>query len=357
MDSPGPEPANPTRTASGAGVPPPWLQDVDRAAQHLARLSLETDAQAALITRGSALWAYAGELSQAELAELARLIETGLEGLETGDLARFVRLSESGGEFMLYSTNLVDDLILSLAFDAATRFSEIRSQAFKLSRALATIPNGEAAAEAPGGVSGPLPGLDAAETARIESPGFDHPGWNEFEFEAETAGGGMERTTEAGEVQPDRAAEGGLPAENEPATEAFFLDPVSPAIHNISLACVLVPRIPLHRLIGDLKEALEVRMPQICLAYGWRLNDMAVHPDRLLWVVNLPPDFSATFMLDSVRRLTSERIFERSPVLKAENPSGDFWAPGYMILASPRLPSDDAVAKYIRRTRSWQGYR
>jgi DNA-binding NtrC family response regulator len=42
----------------------PWLQDVSRAAQHLTRLTLESSAQAALITRGDNLWAYAGQLSE-----------------------------------------------------------------------------------------------------------------------------------------------------------------------------------------------------------------------------------------------------------------------------------------------------
>src|SRR5262245_46910422 len=40
------------------------LQDVTKAAQHLTRLTLESSAQAALITRKDALWSYAGQLSQ-----------------------------------------------------------------------------------------------------------------------------------------------------------------------------------------------------------------------------------------------------------------------------------------------------
>jgi REP element-mobilizing transposase RayT len=155
----------------------------------------------------------------------------------------------------------------------------------------------------------------------------------------------------------DPSMERNLPSERQPLPDSLFLDPVSPAIHNISFACVLIPRLPLHRLIGDLKVDLENWMQQISLGFGWRLSDLAVHPDRLLWVINLPPDYSASFMLDTVRRVTSERIFERYPTLKTDNLSGEFWAPGYMVLASGRLPADEPVAKYIRRTRAWQGYR
>src|SRR6185436_1150339 len=48
-----------------------WLQDVTKAAQHLTRLTLESSAQAALITRKDNLWAYAGQLSQNAAKELA----------------------------------------------------------------------------------------------------------------------------------------------------------------------------------------------------------------------------------------------------------------------------------------------
>ena len=53
-----------TTTQSTASPALPWLSDPTRAAQHLTRLTLESSAQAALITRKSDLWAYAGSLSQ-----------------------------------------------------------------------------------------------------------------------------------------------------------------------------------------------------------------------------------------------------------------------------------------------------
>ena len=339
-------------------MPPPWLQDVNRAAQHLARLSMETDAQAALITRGNDLWAYAGELSQGALDELADSVGAAQKRIESGDLARFIRLRENSGEYMLYSTLLVENLILSLAFDAATRFSEIRSQAFQLARALSTIPNGEQ----PGAdlpevkFSGSGPESEPALDLEPQLPAVEMVGTGEEESPAESAEESRGLPPED-EPQPDPPVERFVPTENQTSTEAVFLDPVSPAIYNISFACVLIPRIPLHRLLGDLKDDLETWMSEICLSYGWRLSELAVHPDRLLWVVNMPPDNSASFMLETIRRQTSGQIFEQKPALSEENRSGDFWAPGYMILASARLPADEPVAKYIRRTRSWQGYR
>jgi hypothetical protein len=70
----------------------PWLSDVTKAAQHLTRLTLESSAQAALITRRHNLWAYAGQLSQDAAKELATTVTRHWDGQKGSDLLRFVRL-------------------------------------------------------------------------------------------------------------------------------------------------------------------------------------------------------------------------------------------------------------------------
>src|SRR5688572_745476 len=116
----------------------PWLQDVTKAAQHLTRLTLESSAQAALITRGAHLWAYAGQLSQGAAKELAMTITRHWDGQKGSDLLRFVRLEATKAEHMLYATRLADDVVLALVFDAETPFSTIRTQAGQLVNLLST---------------------------------------------------------------------------------------------------------------------------------------------------------------------------------------------------------------------------
>src|SRR3990172_7940661 len=62
------------RPQGDAEPTPAWMNDVSKAAQHLTRLTLASSAQAALITRGGDLWAYAGGLSQEAAKELARIV-------------------------------------------------------------------------------------------------------------------------------------------------------------------------------------------------------------------------------------------------------------------------------------------
>src|SRR5215208_5104200 len=143
-------------TSSNSALP--WLQDVTKAAQHLTRLTLESSAQAALITRGDNLWAYAGQLSQGAAKELAVAVTRHWDGQKGSDLLRFVRLEATKAEHMLYATRLADDVVLALVFDAETPFSTIRTQAGQLAHSLSITPVEEAErAEAPVEKQKPLP--------------------------------------------------------------------------------------------------------------------------------------------------------------------------------------------------------
>src|SRR5512145_118567 len=116
----------------------PWLSDANKAAQHLTRLTLESSAQAALITRKENLWAYAGQLSQSAAKELGITVTRHWDGQKGSDLLRFVRLEATKAEHMLYATRLADDVVLALVFDAETPFSTIRTQAGQLVNRLST---------------------------------------------------------------------------------------------------------------------------------------------------------------------------------------------------------------------------
>ncbi len=112
------------------------VDDVNKAAQHLTRLTLESSAQAALITREKEVWAYAGQLSQSAAQEVAKTVSRNWDKEKGGDLLRFVRLESTKAEHMLYATPLSEGMLLAMVFDAETPFSTIRSQASQLASAL-----------------------------------------------------------------------------------------------------------------------------------------------------------------------------------------------------------------------------
>jgi REP element-mobilizing transposase RayT len=398
----------------------PWLQDVTRAAQHLTRLTLESSAQAALITRGDSLWAYAGQLSQGAAKELAIAVTRHWDGQKGSDLLRFVRLEATKAEHMLYATRLADDVVLALVFDAETPFSTIRSQAGQLVNRLSTqttevaepplsqkslpashdvpteyiedesnqdldIPSiadilSDVPPPRPDRVS-PLPSGEQEDFAPPPSPSRSR----QYSRESSPAvhandllvsNQDNEQTVEhvvedfdatmpsKSRKRPETPVRRPMPSELDETrphsiTEVagrVMLEPISPGLYNLTYACLLVPRFSNHYLTGDMADRVSEWLPQICIAFGWRLEYLAVRPEYVQWVLNVPPATSPGYLMRIVRQQTSEKIFTEFPKLKRENPSGDFWAPGYLIMGGTQPHPPQLVKDYIKQTRTRQGY-
>jgi hypothetical protein len=56
-----------------------------------------------------------------------------------------------------------------------------------------------------------------------------------------------------------------------------------------------------------------------------------------------------------MRQQVSVKIFEDFPRFKKENPSGDFWAPGYLIMGGSHPPPVQIIKEFIAQTRQRQG--
>jgi len=56
-----------------------------------------------------------------------------------------------------------------------------------------------------------------------------------------------------------------------------------------------------------------------------------------------------------VREQTSLHVLTDFPRLKRENHSGDFWAPGYLIIWGSQPHPIEIIQRFIRQTRQQQG--
>jgi REP element-mobilizing transposase RayT len=431
-----------------------WLQDVNKAAQRLTRLTLESSAQAALITRGKSLWAYAGGLSQETANELVQIVSRSSDEQNGGDLLRFARLETTRAEHMLYATTLAEGVVLALVFDAETPFSTIRSQANLLARSLEVektgaikpsvpeptpnvrvnepvsnprlnelvpdvhvtepVPTDESDVgmptiseiisdipvpipkPAPRPVATPTPApqpalrVDAVNKAeadvkkikadqstletRASAPLSDaHVISREsplFSSHDSTVGETVRQELQGLDVTvPTRAKRPATPVrppqpgemdETRPHLDAevdgiIGLEPASPALYKLNYACLLVPRLKMHYLAGDVASELSEFLPYICVAFGWRLEFMAVRPEYLQWVVSVPPNTAPGHVMRVIREQTSEKLFKEFPRMEKENPSGDFWAPGYLIMGGTQPHPQQLVKEYIKQTRDRQG--
>ncbi len=408
-----PKPSRSNPSAAGKNDELTWLSDANKAAQHLTRLTLESAAQAALITRKGSLWAYAGQLSQEAARELTIAVTRHWDGQKGSDLLRFVRLESTKAEHMLYATRVADEVVLALVFDAETPFSTIRLQAGQLVNRLSTPGLTEALEPLreqeplPASHEAPTQFTDEEETSDPEIPNIasilqdvpppspalenkhpkpeqsgTHPSQHysresspavhvddlvvpksndqTVEHVVEELDATMPSKSRRRPETPVRRPAPGELDETRPhsITEVagrVMLEPITPGLYNLTYACLLVPRFTSHYLTGDLSDRLSEWIPQICVAFGWRLEYLAVRPEYVQWVVNVPPSASPGYLMRIMRQQTSEKIFAEFPRLKKENPSGDFWAPGYLIMGGTQPHPPQLVKDYIRQTRIRQG--
>ena len=145
------------------------------------------------------------------------------------------------------------------------------------------------------------------------------------------------------------------PHSMDEADERIILEPVSPGVYNLTYACLLVPRFSSHYLTGDVADRLSEWLPNICVAFGWRLEYLAIRPEYLQWVANVPPATSPGYLMRVIRQQTSEKVFADLTRFKKENPSGDFWAPGYLIMGGTKPHPSQLVKDYIQQIRQRQG--
>jgi REP element-mobilizing transposase RayT/CheY-like chemotaxis protein len=376
-----------------------WLGDVSKAAQYLTRLTLESSAQAALMTKQGELWAYAGQLSQGAAKELAEIVGGQWDEQGSSNLLRFVRLEATKAEHVLYATQAADDFILALVFDAETPFGTIRSQANRLIQSMSATESADIS-EIPipessprpeirnsqleitpdsdgsqdgiqrGSSSGKTRAAPSRRSGREASPVISFKDLirprQPVDLETEVPEQGANLLEELEATMPARPTTSVYVPEGDQVDETrphplsevpgrIILEPVSPALYNLSYACLLVPRLNTHYLTGDLAAHISDWLPQICVIFGWRLEYMSIRPEYLQWVVNVPPATSPAHLMRVIRRQTSEKIFEEFGRIKKENPSGDFWAPGYLILGGTQPHPPQLVNDYINQTRQRQG--
>jgi REP element-mobilizing transposase RayT/CheY-like chemotaxis protein len=401
MDNLFPTPQSPdSMPVSGeSGNDPPWLSDVTRAAQHLTSLTLGSSAQAALITRNDQLWAYAGQLPQSATGELTETVSRYWDRQEETDLVRFIRLASTDAEHMLYATRLTKDMVLALIFDAETPFSTIRTQASQLVHSLSALPSekqntieqdDDEVPSAPISASlsdipspNPKAGVKAAALNSIQesNPAISLSSAPPLHFSREVSPAlPIDQLASIDQVAPfidedktvdtQEIARKSKTRKNEPAQDTrgearpsspnvtarrIILEPVSGSVYNLDYACLLAPRFTQHNLIGDLSDNLSGWVQEICIAFGWRLEYISVRPEYLLWIVNVPPATSPGYLMRIMRQHTSERIFTEFPRFKKENPSGDFWAPGYLLMGGSQPPPAQLINDFITQTRQRQG--
>jgi hypothetical protein len=363
-----------------------WLNNAVLATKYLNLLIEKSFAQEALLIQNQSLWSFAGQLTEDAVYELEGKINTSYTGGIKTDIIRYIKLETSQTEFALYATIIAIGVILALVFDPDVPLSIIRKRTVEFSDQLFS-----------GG--GNLP----VRAKSIGDEKYNNMGMNSFssrqqgnsfhKSDNDPVAIGMRNYSENNSLEPMGTARqfhnpndqkgyqgsinninieeltplssfsGRVPKVENPRyppqpldhQSSYFNEMMSDIPHNLSYSCLIIPRFPSHRLTKEKGDLLSDWLKKINISFGWRLEELEVQPEYVRWTTILPPSVAPTNYLDTIRRETSKRIFSYFPPFKEENPSGDYWAPGSLIIEGRNMISDQLALAFTKQNRQKYG--
>jgi REP element-mobilizing transposase RayT len=139
------------------------------------------------------------------------------------------------------------------------------------------------------------------------------------------------------------------------SSESVFLEPVQPEAYELSYTCLLIPRLPSHKLKAELANNLPQWLQRICVLYNWQVEFITVEPDYFQWGLRVVPSTQTGQFMQEIREGTSELILSTFEHIRNENSTDDFWASGYLVVLGTRPHPKEMIEQYIRLSRRQQG--
>jgi CheY-like chemotaxis protein/REP element-mobilizing transposase RayT len=393
---------------------PAWYMDEVLATKNLVAATSNMVVQEAILVSNTGILAHSGELSKDAVEECSRLVRRYWGDNSTADLIKPVRLQTTSKNHLLSATVLAVGIILALTFDSETPFDILRSQTRYLTGVLKnprlTLPEVHILPKSPeaqvqvANKPAPLAPLefisddfDITRPAYSESMPdlqFDKPAGSQGKAVLRQDSSDLDpyRNPDVGDLtttSPVCAAEAHAaeresqtawtgptqPQPRNPYTQTSFvihenqpvetnspinvtgvmtrssLGPTDPSLFDVYYACLLVPRIKTHELDGDCASFLRAELPNIFLAYSWRLEEIVIDPSYLQWVVRIPPTIAPAAHIKVIRRDSSKMILSNFARFNRNEFLRDFWSPGYLLGGGRHLIPEAEIAEFIKMNR------
>jgi DNA-binding NarL/FixJ family response regulator/REP element-mobilizing transposase RayT len=347
--------------------------------KQLTDLSVDTIALAIIVLHRKQLLTYKGVMPYPSVQEITDLINRysktspqylqkevllGVQKSGNGDMIRFIELQSIQGKFILYVISLTKERMLALVFNQDTRFNKIRLETRQITKKLIETQFETTTVS----ISSDTELLEPQKRDGGSNlpPSIPHlePIVEDKFVESIPSVQSIEKGYVEGHELDDQTAGEPLSIDlkgNESADHAVSLNEArsgfSPTSygHYITYSCLLIPRMPQHLLTSNLASYLFKWMGQLCLAYGWRLEHLSIHPNHIQIVTGASLTNSPAYIVRTLRNKTSQYIFNHFPPLTDENPSGDFWAPGFFISGGRQTIQPHLINQYINEIREHQG--
>jgi CheY-like chemotaxis protein len=311
------------------------LIDVDRAAQYLTTLTLESSANAAMLINKNdrTLIASAGHLDQAEVNSLLHSVSEHWAKNESGAQVQIV------GEQLLYSTLVTSGVIIAMVFQAQTPLSMIRKQAKHAAGILKS-----SSKEEPRTIT---------ETVERESP----PTGATTELPES-----LDSFPSFPKVPLASSPESPDPFPSLPKVPLFPSPESSPnlkrtahGLYAMAYTFLIVPRLAYNELKGDLRDHLNAALRQIASSYDWQVTALDVQAHSVAISVGCPPRDAPEYGSRASMRGCAERVLNDFPRIARDHGRHPaiLWSHNYWATSAQKFSRDD-IEKLVEYQRKEQ---
>jgi CheY-like chemotaxis protein len=275
-------------------------------AVQLTQLTVDSTAQATVLTRGGELLASAGQLAQTAINGVVASISQAWQGAsdDGNALIRFIHVP-GVGDYLLYSTRTVETMTLSMLFPGETPLRIIRQQARNLLKALESVPEP------------PADQVEAARTLPSRPTGLRAPE-------------GLHQAVDTAGV--------------EPAAEVVPAAPPAPPRAEGPYAAYSFVWLPRANMISPETSGILLEwVNAIAASHAWQVQGYEIQPTYVSLQVSIPANETPTATVETLMRETAARA--NDPVL---------WADAYYIVAPGRAVTQQEIASFMEYRRDSQ---
>ena len=287
---------------------------VAQLAVNFTQISMETAAEATILTRYKEVVAYAGGLTNAQIHELVPSIVSLTPTLAVGQAQmRFVTLMSNGQNYMLYTRLTHEDYLLTMVFAGNTPLKEIRQQSQRLLNALRTVPVSDWVSDAPRlepfPVAQPLtmvdPVTESAEVASAPVP-----------------------------LEPPSAANRNMVIRNTLTTSIESFN---------KFTFVWLLQDTHHLMSAPTAEAIQSGLRIQLVERGWQIEHIEVAQDYVYLLLDLPANEVPQSAIQLLQKRAAQIASKQDPYLDVEH----LWADSYLMVAPGRRLSNQEILQYI----------
>jgi DNA-binding response OmpR family regulator/REP element-mobilizing transposase RayT len=304
------------------------------AALRLTQLSLESSALGTLLTDGTRVVGKNGDLNEQTWRDIiAEVIDAWQTGESNGQSSTrlLYRKFKATGQVLLFSTQTVQGLVLTMIFSASTALKVIRRQATRIADALETMPE-EADTRAPAADDTD----DMQDAIPTEAPAPPAPSSPD---EAPAAVTAHSRPTD---LRPPDAMRGSAASTTQ--ADRPRRDPGTYTGYAM-LWLVLNQDYPLE---GELAAAMERWLHRSATEQEWDIIAVDIHPGWVNMHIEIPVNTSPAVVVSTLMAYTTTALHDAFPDANGNGARQPLWSESYSVMTPGRLMEDKEIERFIR---------